>query len=116
MFFSSPVLRWHICNYDFSFLQYLCFDWYSHYFHFVLTVLSRTIISTPPPPFLSLLQLLYPSSLKLTWISTLSFVSTMHITSGFFSFKYRQAPLNEGVMFLKNFISLTTVLISLSLK
>ncbi|MPC61698.1 hypothetical protein E2C01_055773 [Portunus trituberculatus] len=45
----------------------------------------QIIISTPPPPlfFLSLLQLLYPFSLKLTWISSLSFVSTMHITSGF---------------------------------
>ncbi|MPC55389.1 hypothetical protein E2C01_049323 [Portunus trituberculatus] len=65
-----------------------CFDCYFHYLHFVLTILSQTIISTPPPlSFLSLLQVLYPSSFKLTWISPLSLVSTMHIISSFFSFK-----------------------------
>ncbi|MPC72296.1 hypothetical protein E2C01_066595 [Portunus trituberculatus] len=54
--------------YNFSLLQFFCFDCYSHYFHFVLTILSQTIISTPFPPssFLSLLQLLNPFSLKLT--------------------------------------------------
>ncbi|MPC65374.1 hypothetical protein E2C01_059508 [Portunus trituberculatus] len=60
----------------------------SPYFTSSTHKLSQTIITTPPPlPFLSLLQLLYPS-LKLTWISALSFVSTMHITSTFSSFKY----------------------------
>ncbi|MPC65763.1 hypothetical protein E2C01_059899 [Portunus trituberculatus] len=67
------VLGGTLCNYKFSFLQFLFFYCYSHYFHFVLSILSRTIISTLPPPLssLSLLKLLYPSSLNLTWIGSL---------------------------------------------
>ncbi|MPC57315.1 hypothetical protein E2C01_051293 [Portunus trituberculatus] len=98
MFFISPCIsfRWHICN--LFFLFFISFvlivipitsTLSSPYCTTSTDILSRTIISTPPPPlsFLSLLHLLYPSSLKLTWICSLSFVSTMHITSSFFSFK-----------------------------
>ncbi|MPC58272.1 hypothetical protein E2C01_052268 [Portunus trituberculatus] len=88
MFLSSPCIcfRWHTRNYDFPLFQFLCFDCYFHYFHHTITILSRTIISTPPPPFpfLSLLQLLHLSSSKLTWLSSFGFVSSMHITSGLF--------------------------------
>ncbi|MPC51182.1 hypothetical protein E2C01_045022 [Portunus trituberculatus] len=57
------------------------------YYTSSMYISSRAIINTPPSafPLLSLLQSLYPFSLKFTWRSFLNFVSVIHTTPGPFS-------------------------------